>query len=68
MPRVFLDVVKGFIVWCVIWLAGNWIIWTIFERYLKDLIFFVPLFMTIVASVIAGFAAVSVARKTQKRL
>lgn len=66
MLRVFLGVVTGFIVWCAISIAGNWIILTTLDTYLKDLIFVVPLFITIVASVIAGFAAASVARENTK--
>lgn len=74
MGRIILGVIAGYIVWSIVWVGVDAIIrmlWTSYNESVQAMTFssgmlVVPLFLSIVCSLLAGYTAAALARENAK--
>ena len=74
MLKIILGVIAGFIVWSVLWVAGDAVlrtVWTSYDESVKTMnlsfsMLIMPLILSVIVSIISGYIAALIARENTK--
>ena len=74
MLKIILGIIGGFVVWSILWVAGDAVlrtVWTSYDESVKTMnlsfsMLIMPLILSVIVSIISGYIAALIARENTK--